>query len=109
MTKGETFAEIKHLAPEDQRAFNRWLQGCAVVGSILGIGLVAMAVAGLRTPESKTASEQTRSLSFQNQHELAHVENLPVQQIEDLTHIFVRDPLTGMPASISSSGRSAKR
>ena len=109
MTKGEAFAKIKHLSPEDRLAFNRWLQGCAVVGSILGIGLVAMAVAGSRTPESKTASEQTRSLSIQEQHGLAHVENLPVQQIEDVTHIFVGDPLTGMPASVSSSGRSAKR
>jgi len=105
MTKGEAFAKIKHLSPEERLAFNRWLQGCAVVGSILGIGLVAMAVAGSRTPESKTAAEQTRPLSFQEQHGLAHVENLPVQQIEDLTHIFV----TGAPATVSSSSRSAKR
>jgi hypothetical protein len=108
MTKGEAFAKIKHLSSEERLAFNRWLQGCAVVGSILGIGLMAMAVAGSRTP-SKTASEQTRSLSFQEQHGLAHVEKLPVQQIEDLTHIFVTDPLTGVPATVSSSSRSAKR
>jgi hypothetical protein len=109
MTKGEAFAKIKHLSPEERLAFNRRLQRCAVVGSILGIGLVAMAIAGSRTPESKTASEQTRSLSLQEQHGLAHVENLPVQQIEDLTHIFVTDPLTGVPTTVSSPSRSAKR
>jgi hypothetical protein len=104
MTKGEAFAKIKHLSPEERLAFNRRLQRCAVVGSILGIGLVATAI-----PGSKTASEQTRSLSLQEQHGLAHVENLPVQQIEDLTHIFVTDPLTGVPTTVSSPSRSAKR
>ena len=47
MTKGEVFAKYKQLSPEERRAFDRWLQGCAVVGSILSIGLVAMAVCRL--------------------------------------------------------------
>jgi hypothetical protein len=42
MTTGEVFAKFKHLSSEEQRAFDRWLQGCAVVGFILGIGFDEM-------------------------------------------------------------------
>jgi hypothetical protein len=106
MTKGEAFAKIRRLSPENRLAFNRWLQGCAVIGSILGIGLVAMAVAGSWLPR-KTESEQLRALSFQEQHELAHQENLPVQQFEDLTHVFVAEPRPLVPPTVSPSGNSS--
>jgi hypothetical protein len=109
MTKGEVFAKFKQLSPEERRAFDRWLQGCLVVGSILSIGLVAMAVAGLRAPGSKTAPEQGWTLSVQEQHGLAHLENLPVQQVEDLTFVFAVDPRPRVPPTASLSDSSAKR
>jgi hypothetical protein len=46
MTKGQIIRQSKNLSPEDRLTFDRWLIGNAVVGSIMAIGMVAMAVAG---------------------------------------------------------------
>jgi hypothetical protein len=46
MTKGQIIRQSKNLSPEDRLTFDRWLIGNAVVGSIMVIGMVAMAVAG---------------------------------------------------------------
>jgi hypothetical protein len=46
MTKGEMFASLKHMSTEDQRTFDRWLRTNMVIASIIGAGLVAMALAG---------------------------------------------------------------
>ena len=44
----------KTMSPEDQRGFNRWLTGNAIIGSILAMGLVAMAIAGFNSAPSPT-------------------------------------------------------
>jgi hypothetical protein len=46
----------KTMSPEDQRVYNRWLMGNAVIGSILAIGLVAMAIAGFNSAPSPTVA-----------------------------------------------------
>jgi hypothetical protein len=51
MTKGQIVRQSRSLSPEDRLTFDRWLVGNAVVGSIMAIGIVAMAVAGsISTP-----------------------------------------------------------
>lgn len=97
MITDEIPAKYKRLSPEERRTFDRWLEQCALVGAILGIGLLAMAVAGLRAPESKTVSAPRPAPSFQEQHALAHLEYLPVSQIEDLTYVFAAAPRPARP------------
>jgi hypothetical protein len=46
MTNGQRLQRSKNLSPEDQLAFNRWLTGNAVIGSMIAAGLTIMAVAG---------------------------------------------------------------
>ena len=46
MTKGQIIQQSKSLSPEDRLTFDRWLIGNAVVGSIMAVGLIAMAIAG---------------------------------------------------------------
>jgi len=37
----------RNLSPEDQRAFDSWLNANAIFGAILFVGMLAMAWAGL--------------------------------------------------------------
>jgi len=46
MTKGDILVQYKELSPNDQQAFNRWLLGNAIAGSILSAALVLFAVTG---------------------------------------------------------------
>ena len=46
MTKGEMLAHFKNMSAEDQRKFDSWIKANMVIGSIVGIGLLAMALAG---------------------------------------------------------------
>ena len=50
----------KTMSPEDQRGFNRWLTGNAIIGSILAMGLVAMAIAGFNSAPSPTMANSKR-------------------------------------------------
>jgi hypothetical protein len=52
--KGYISRFYKTMSPEDQRKYNRWLMGNAVIGSILAMGLVAMAIAGFNSAPSPT-------------------------------------------------------
>jgi len=52
--KGYISRFYKTMSPEDQRKYNRWLMGNAVIGSILAMGLVAMAIAGFNSASSPT-------------------------------------------------------
>ena len=52
--KGYISRFYKTMSPEVQREYNRWLMGNAVIGSILAMGLVAMAIAGLNSAPSPT-------------------------------------------------------
>ena len=52
MGKGKIFDQYKPLSPNDRRAFDRWLKGNAVIGSILAAGLVAMTIAGANSGPS---------------------------------------------------------
>jgi hypothetical protein len=46
----------KTMSPEDQRGFNRWLTGNAIIGSILAMGLVAMAIGGFNAAPLPTVA-----------------------------------------------------
>jgi hypothetical protein len=46
MTKAEMLASLKHMSPEDQRTFDRWLKANMAIATIVAAGLVAMALAG---------------------------------------------------------------
>ena len=59
----------KHL-PADQHAFDLWLRANAVIGSILGVVIAAMALGGARGPGSATAPAQTYSAVSQAQQAL---------------------------------------
>jgi hypothetical protein len=51
---GKILEQYKTQFPDDQATFNRWIRANAVIGSIIAIGLIAMAVAGSRSgPSSK--------------------------------------------------------
>ena len=91
----------------EERRFNTWLQGCVILGSLLGAGLVAMAIAGLRAPQ--TDAVFARTPSFQEQHGLAHLENLPVHSFEDMTFVFTADHSADPSLGVSSSDNKAKR
>ena len=51
---GEGF--YKTMSPEDQRGFNRWLTGNAIIGSILAMGLIAMAIGGFNAAPLPTVA-----------------------------------------------------
>jgi hypothetical protein len=65
MGKGKIVVEqYRHLSSDERAAFRRWLMANAVVGSILAIGIVAMAVAGYRSgppPEIELAGIEKAS------------------------------------------------
>jgi hypothetical protein len=107
MITSDIRAKYKRLSSEERRGFNKWLQGCIVVGSILGAGLVAMAVAGLRSPQSDAVMRLAPSV--QEQHELAHLKNLPAHPLEDMTFVFTTDHLAQPSLSVSSSDNTAKQ
>ena len=56
MTKGEILAKYEHLSAEDQHTFDRWLRANAVVASIFGLALVAMALNSSGPPGPATAT-----------------------------------------------------
>jgi hypothetical protein len=56
MEKDYTSRFYKTMSPEDQREYNRWLTGSAVIGSILAMGLVAMAIAGFNSAPLPTVA-----------------------------------------------------
>ena len=89
MTKGQILTRY-HLFPEARHSFDRWLQASAVIGLISGAALVAVALYGSQTSEPAIVSASTRAqtISFQEQHGLAHLDNLPVTQFEDLAVVF---------------------
>jgi hypothetical protein len=55
--KGYISRFYKAMSPEDQRVYNRWLTGNAIIGSILAMGLLAMAIAGFNSPPSTTVAK----------------------------------------------------
>jgi hypothetical protein len=42
--------QYERMSPEDQRTFDRWMRANAVLGAILGLGILAMAFAGFNAP-----------------------------------------------------------
>ena len=106
MITADIRANDKRPAYEERR-FNRWLQGSLLLGALLAAGLVAMAIAGLRAPQSEAVFARTPS--FQQQHDLAHLENLPVHPLEDMTFIFTADHSADPSAGVSSPDNPAKR
>jgi hypothetical protein len=90
MTKDHISAKYTHPSSEERSSFDRWLQSNAVIGSILAAALVVAALIGWRTPGPVTAPAltPTQTTSFQEQHGLAHLEYLPVDQIENQALVF---------------------
>jgi hypothetical protein len=54
--KGYISRFYKTMSPEDQRVYNRWLIWNAIIGSILAMGLMAMAIAGFNSAPSPTVA-----------------------------------------------------
>jgi hypothetical protein len=46
---GKISEQYRTQSPDDQATFNRWVGANVVIGSIIAIGLIAMAVAGSRS------------------------------------------------------------
>jgi hypothetical protein len=45
-----TLREFQSMTTNDQREFDKWVKANTVVGSILAVGLLAMALAGAHSP-----------------------------------------------------------
>ena len=89
MTKGEILAKYKHLSPEEQHSFNRWLRANAIVGVLLAVAVVTVALNGSQTSGPATApAARAQTPSFQELHSLAHLDNLPVDHIHNQALIF---------------------
>jgi hypothetical protein len=57
----------KHMSEDEQRAFDRWISGSVVIGSILAAGLLFMALAGSGASISpREASAESTELSASN-------------------------------------------
>jgi|SRR3954469_18821751 hypothetical protein len=54
--KGYISRFYKTMSPEDQREYNRWLIGNAIIGSIFAMGLMAMAIIGFNSAPSPTVA-----------------------------------------------------
>lgn len=107
MITSDIRAKYKHLSSEERQCFNKWLQRGVLVGSILSAALVAMAVAGLRSPQSDAV--MIFAPSVQEQHGLAHLENLPLHPLEDMTFVFTANHSAQPSLSVSSSDNTAKQ
>lgn len=53
----ETLGEVPMDDPRSSPGFDRWLKANVVVGSVLAIGMLAMALAGLYSPPPDRATE----------------------------------------------------
>jgi hypothetical protein len=80
MTTGHILSQYKGLSSANQHTFDLWLRTNAIVGSMLGVAVVAMAIGGALGPGSPTALTQTIIAISSEQQELY---NPPVGQIED--------------------------
>jgi hypothetical protein len=107
MTKGEILAKYKDLSPQEQHTFNQWLIANAVIGSIFCTALVAIALTGSQLPGPTTPQAPTRAqtTSFLEQHGLAHLENLPVDQINNQALVFTMTEPEPQSAMISDRMR----
>ncbi|MFL4967974.1 MAG: hypothetical protein ACJ8FU_20360 [Xanthobacteraceae bacterium] len=91
MTKGEILARYKHMSAADQLSFDRWLKANMAIGSIIAVGLVAMALAGAGAeadsigPRSAIADARPAPISpspYELMLRLAP-DALPVQQVDE--------------------------
>src|SRR5262249_50629462 len=87
MTKGQILRKYKDLSPEDQLTFDRWLRANALAGALLAMVVVTIPLNGSRPP-SPSATPATRALTASFQHSLAHLDNLPVDHIENYALTF---------------------
>jgi hypothetical protein len=106
MTKGQIFAKYKHLSPEDQRTFDRWLRANAIVGSLLWAGLLAIALSGPHIQETASTPTSAQGFSFQELHGLAHLDNLPVDHIHDQALVFAA-PESETRSTMLTEGKAA--
>jgi len=65
MTECQSLLRHKDHSSADQRMFDLWLRANAVIGSILGVAIVAMAIGGARGPGSATLTEASVAISPQ--------------------------------------------
>jgi len=65
MTECQSLLRHKNHSSADQRTFDLWLQANAVIGSILGLAIMAMAIGGARGPEPPQLTEAQVRISPQ--------------------------------------------
>ena len=65
MTECQSLLRHKNHSSADQRTFDLWLQANAVIGSILGLAVMAMAIGGARGPELPQLTEAQVRISPQ--------------------------------------------
>jgi hypothetical protein len=56
MGKSDIARTHKHMSPEDQRTFDRWLKANAIVGLLFTAAIVAMAFAGSKSVGPRDAT-----------------------------------------------------
>jgi len=67
------------------RKFDGWLRANFVLGSILVIGMLAIALAGHREPEGVVTASPIKGVG-------QNAKNLPVQTFQDMSLVFPGDP-----------------
>ena len=72
------------------RKFDGWLRANFVLGSILVIGMLAIALAGHREPEGATELSSVTASPIKGVGQNA--KNLPVQTFQDMSLVFPGDP-----------------
>ena len=92
MHKGDILLSYRHMSPEDQRTFNRWLKVNLVLSSIFASGLLAMALASsdALSPNTAVAKNTTFDIvrpseRIKSAHELMRMapDQLPVVQVDE--------------------------
>jgi hypothetical protein len=84
------------MSAEDRCTFDRWLKANVAVGLVIAAGLIAMALAGSAGPGHGTVAKVNApkarlvpaGISVWEIHNQAHLEFLPVQQIDDQSVVF---------------------
>ena len=65
MTECQSLLRHKDHSSADQRMFDLWLRANAVIGSIFGLAIMAMAIGGARGPELPQLREARAPISSQ--------------------------------------------
>jgi hypothetical protein len=90
MTKSEMMAMYKNMSAVDERSFNRWLTANAVIASMFGAALLAMAFAGSNVSVSTEASAKAAQTTGAATHSIGRIGTISPY---DLTIRYAPDQL----------------